>query len=709
MVLAGLLLGIVTGLFFGEPAGSLRFIGDAYIGLLQMSVLPYVFVSLVTGLGRLNPKMAIKILSRTVLGVAALWLLIILSTVLVPLGYPDWDSASFFSASLIEAREPVDFLRIYIPSNPFNSFANGIVPAIVLFSIALGAALMGVPGKDTLLDPLDKLGEAVLRISRFVVYFSPIGVFAITASAAGTIRVDEFDRLQVYFFTSLVMWGLLTFWTLPMFIASRSPITYRSIFRQSRSALLTAFATGSLLVVLPLLADAIKRILEEHRVDNEEPIAAVDIIVPATYSVPSGGLFLSVAFVVFAAWATGASLGPAQVSSLSAVGTFTAFSGPNVAIPYLLDLFRLPADMFQLYLASDGLLGRLWILFSALFIVIITLLVTLSMEGRFRWMPRVPFVYLAPTVTITLAAIFLCGEVLERTIDHEYGQYEAFINRDLLTEEVATVQLSEDPSPLSVNERQGPRLNVIRERGSLRVGYLPDSLPYAFRNTAGELVGLDIELANVLAKDLGVSLELVRTKWDDIAPWLNSGQIDIVMSGLLVSPKLAQDVQFSASYLSETGAFVVPDHQRHQFSEYDRVLALGSQRFGYPLRGLYKEWVNELFPDFDVVTMSSPRPYFSNEDPDLDGLVYSAERGSAWTLLYPDYSVVIPEPLREIGPLAYALPAAQYAFLSYVNSWLAYAAPNRIPKLFAYWVQGENPPNRDPRWSIQRNVLNWTE
>ena len=127
------------------------------------------------------------------------------------------------------------------------------------------------------------------------------------------------------------------------------------------------------------------------------------------------------------------------------------------------------------------------------------------------------------------------------------------------------------------------------------------------------------------------------------------------------------------------------------------------------MRGVYKEWVNELFPEFHVVTMSSPRPYFRNEDPDLDGLLYTAERGSAWTLLYPDYSVVIPEPLREICPLAYALPAAQDAFLTNVNSWLAYEAPNRIPKLFAYWVQGENPPNRDPRWSIQRNVLNWTE
>ena len=57
-VLMGLALGIFTGLFVGEPAGALAIGGDAYIRLLQMTVLPYVMVSLVAGLGGLNAEMA---------------------------------------------------------------------------------------------------------------------------------------------------------------------------------------------------------------------------------------------------------------------------------------------------------------------------------------------------------------------------------------------------------------------------------------------------------------------------------------------------------------------------------------------------------------------------------------------------------------------------------------------------------------------------
>ena len=133
-------------------------------------------------------------------------------------------------------------------------------------------------------------------VADFVVRLTPIGVFAIAASTAGTIRIDEFDRLQVYFVTSVLTWGLLTFWTLPMLVVSRSPLTLRGILKHSRTPLLTAFATGSLLVVLPLLADAIKRILESHDIGDDPAI--VDIVVPVSYSLPSGSLYLCVAFLL---------------------------------------------------------------------------------------------------------------------------------------------------------------------------------------------------------------------------------------------------------------------------------------------------------------------------------------------------------------------------------------------------------------------------
>jgi Na+/H+-dicarboxylate symporter len=56
-------------------------------------------------------------------------------------------TASFFSTSLVEPRKEVDFLELFIPANPFKSLANTVIPASVLFSVAVGVGLIGIREK----------------------------------------------------------------------------------------------------------------------------------------------------------------------------------------------------------------------------------------------------------------------------------------------------------------------------------------------------------------------------------------------------------------------------------------------------------------------------------------------------------------------------------------------------------------------------------
>ena len=80
------------------------------------------------------------------------------------------------------------------------------------------------------------------------------------------------------------------------------------------------------------------------------------------------------------------------------------------------------------------------------------------------------------------------------------------------------------PAPLET----GARLDIIRRRGVLTVGYLPDSLPYAFFNAADDLVGLDVELAHRLAAELGVRLEFVPLDRERAVDQINAGECDLV-------------------------------------------------------------------------------------------------------------------------------------------------------------------------------------
>ena len=197
-VFIGLGLGLLVGIFFGEKAAFLDVGGDVFIAALQITVIPYVVVALITSLGRLTLDEA-KSLGVKAGGVLlVLWAIGLIVVLASPLAFPNWPSASFFSTSQIEEPATVDFLQLYIPSNIFASLANAIVPAIVVFSILFGVALIRVGNKQRVVDVLTTMGDALITMTGFIGRLAPYGVFAITASAAGTIDVTELARLQVY-------------------------------------------------------------------------------------------------------------------------------------------------------------------------------------------------------------------------------------------------------------------------------------------------------------------------------------------------------------------------------------------------------------------------------------------------------------------------------------------------------------------------------
>ena len=175
---------------------SLQVVGNAFIQLLQMTVLPYVVVSLMVGLGSLTYGEATSLAKKCGIVLGILWAMAIAMVLVMSFAYPDWKTASFFSTALVEEKQGFNFLGLFIPANPFHSLANNIVPAVVVFSIAVGVALIGVEKKQGLIEGLSSLLDALTRVTHFVINLAPIGVFAIAASAAGTMNLEELGRLR---------------------------------------------------------------------------------------------------------------------------------------------------------------------------------------------------------------------------------------------------------------------------------------------------------------------------------------------------------------------------------------------------------------------------------------------------------------------------------------------------------------------------------
>ena len=244
------------------------------------------------------------------------------------------------------------------PQNPFNSLATGTVPAVVVFALAVGAALIGIENKQPIIDALDTISTSLSRVGKFIARLAPIGVFAITARAAGTFDVAQLQSLEIYLATYLVFWFALAIWFLPMFATAMLPLKYRDVMGPARDALITAFATGSVFVVLPLLADHAKVLVRKCAPESEDAPNAVDVLIPLAFAFPGPGEILILGFIVFAAWLSGVTIALVQWPGFLISGLFSKFGSSMVAIPFLLDQLRIPADLFQLYVVANVFTGR---------------------------------------------------------------------------------------------------------------------------------------------------------------------------------------------------------------------------------------------------------------------------------------------------------------------------------------------------------------
>jgi ABC-type amino acid transport substrate-binding protein len=262
----------------------------------------------------------------------------------------------------------------------------------------------------------------------------------------------------------------------------------------------------------------------------------------------------------------------------------------------------------------------------------------------------------------------------------------------------------------SVPER-GATLSLIARRGALRVGYLRDSLPYAFFNAADELVGLDVEMAYRLAAELNVPLEFVPIDRDRMVEQVNAGDCDILMSGVAVTTIRASQMVFSTDYVDETMAFIVPDSARGQYASWPLVRKQTGLRLGIQDVPYYIQKIRERLPAAELKVLQGPLEFFEERGQNgLDALVFAAERGSAWTLMYPSFSVVVPEPDPVKVPLAYAIGRQDQAFATFVNTWIELKKKDgTVDSLYKYWILGQDAAPKQPRWSIIRNVLHWTK
>jgi len=93
-------------------------------------------------------------------------------------------------------------------------------------------------------------------------------------------------------------------------------------------------------------------------------------------------------------------------------------------------------------------------------------------------------------------------------------------------------------------------LNKVLQSGVLRVGMEPGYMPFEMKDKKGNIIGFDVDMAKVMAKAMGVKLQLVPTAWDGIIAGLLTDKFDIIMSGMTVTQERNLKINFASPYIS---------------------------------------------------------------------------------------------------------------------------------------------------------------
>ena len=705
-ILVGLALGVFVGLFFGEPAAALQPLADVYIRLMQMTVLPYLLMALIVGFGQLEAIQAKNLALRG----GALYLVTLLLAFAVvaamPAAFPSMQSATFFSHALEEPRQPFSIADLYFTANPFHSLANAVVPAVVLFSTMIGIGLIGLGDKESVLKVLRVFNASLVRITQFVVGLTPVGVFAIGAVTAGTMAPETFARLEAYFLVLIAASLLLAFWILPLLVTALTPFTYREVMGVARDALLTAFLAGSAFIVLPILVERTKALLRERGLLSPESDSAADVLMPILFNFPNAGRLLTLLFVPFAAWLAGSALTSSDYWVLLAAGVPSYFAKAQVALPFLLDLFEIPHDLFRLYIPTTIIGGKFDSLVTAMNLLTFALLGAAAMGGflvlRRAALIRAGIAIIAGILVTVLAVQLLLGAL----IDTGYHKDDV-LRRMHLARHVAETIVHRDRSGVLSDLTT---LERIRERGTLRVGYERSNLPFSFFNAEGQLVGFDVELAVALAEALGVTAEFVPVEWPELAAVVADGLIDL-MPGVWYRPYWFSSLRLSEPYHYQTMGIAVRDERRHEFMRIEALHRSRGLRIGIPLdRSQVASSIARYFGNtpVELVPLPTAVPFFEGRQGDLDGYLMPAEGASAWTLLHPQFTVAVPQPDPVKIPTAFGLPLGARDLAEAVDEWVVFAtSEGSVKRAHDYWVLGQGAEDQAPRWSILRDVLGW--
>ncbi len=701
------LLGILTGLFLGDLCKVFAPWESAYIMILKITTIPYLICAVIHGIGRLASSMAYQILQKGILFIGVTWAINISLIYLTVYLFPRAEGLSHASFSNL-APAGINFAELLIPDNIFYALSNNMVPAVVMFGLLVGIALMHIREKQSVLTLLDTLVEALTRMTGWIARLTPLGTFLIIADRVGTLQLVTVKQISTYLILYIFCICLLVFWVFPRIVGMLTSLSPSKWIKDLAPIMLLAFTTNVVIVTLPFIIELIKR--ETEKIYRKDSLFQDQIqgIVSIIFNLPLGSLFITV-FVFFISIFYHIPLNFVSqiqlfvttfLTSLGAVGLGSWINSLN----FLLDSLGLPLAAIDTYLATLPFTAGFQSLVSVMEISSLSLLIALACHNLIQWNWGAIF----RRTAVTLIPVLLFFIAFKSWIKLPPISNPAKSICDLKIDipvQVKVYKSGEMPPP-----RVGDPFDRIIQSKILRVGYSTEMIPFSFQGNNGEIIGYDMTFAYALARDLRCDLELVPVHFGHIAEQLNLGLYDIGMAGISITEKRLKKNCFSHAYLDSRIVFVMRKKFSRTFTSLHSILKNPSVKLVVRRGTSYEALAKTLIPPSQLVLIDHYEDYIQNYPNDI--LLRGEPQSIAWISTHPNFTVVAPSPEISRDSLGYAVALGADRLLCYLDQWLILKKNEKFTEQqYDLWVLGktEKLSTSPRRWSIIRDVLGWTE
>lgn len=341
-ILIGLLLGAILGPVMGDWAIRIKPIGDAFINLLIMVVVPLVMASLIVGTASLGD---LRKLGR--IGIKTVGYYLIATAVAVALGLAAGkafnpgagmdeetkagmlaDYAGVTQEQLDRATDRPsvgDLLVRIIPRNPFRAMAETNFLQIIFFALLFGIALTILPEarRKPLMDVLQTVNDAMIVLVKLVMQVAPYGVFALIAAVAAQFGYGVLLTLLKYVLVTIgaMVVFTVTFYPLSLRLSGMSPLFF---FKKYYEVMVFAFSTSSSNATLPINLQVTE---EELGVSND--VAAFVLPLGATVNMNGTAIYQGVS-TIFIAQVFGISLGIGDLLTVVLTATLASIGAAGV-------------------------------------------------------------------------------------------------------------------------------------------------------------------------------------------------------------------------------------------------------------------------------------------------------------------------------------------------------------------------------------------